>query len=144
MKSSKKRALFITLSVLILIIIAGIFFIENYDKNLLSNLLIPTALTSIIFSALGAFTFIYLIYQARLKGIKKIFKFNNYLVFVVILFSIFIINYLITFMPYGTLIFTLISFVLQIIIYGILIPYILLSIIIYLVLLFRNKLDRIK
>jgi hypothetical protein len=109
------------------------------SSDFLQNLLIPSALTSIFFSMIALITMIFLIFEIRENGVAKVFPFRGYLASISIVFIIFLINYFITLFPYGNLVLNLVSFVLQIMIYGVLLPYILVAQISYIVLLLRGN-----
>mgnify|MGYP001578597165 CR=1 FL=1 len=110
-----------------------------FDENLLANLFIPSAITSIIFSIVGIFVILLLIVKIKSKGPEKAFPFFNYVAAVGIIFVIFLINYFITLFPYGNMIVNVISFILQIMVYGVLLPYILVAQIDYIFLLFKGN-----
>jgi len=113
------------------------------NQDILQNLLVPSAITSIIFSIIGLITMSFLIIQIRSKSVHKVFPFKGYLTAISIVFVVFLINYFITFFPYGNFVLQAISFILQIIIYGILIPYILTAQISYIVLLLKGDIKGI-
>jgi len=108
------------------------------DPNLLSNLLIPSAVTSLLLSIIGLITIILLVIKIRSIGVAKTFPFKNYVISISIIFVIYIINYLITLFPYGNIAVVIINLVLQIMIYGILLPYILVAQIGYICLILRG------
>jgi hypothetical protein len=108
------------------------------DPDLLQNLLIPSAISSIVFSIIGLITMVFLIFQLKKGDAKRIFPFRGYLAAVSLVFIIFLINYFITLFPYGNLVLQIVSFILQIMIYGILLPYILVAQITYIVLLLKE------
>lgn len=108
------------------------------DPNLLTNLLIPSALTSIMLSIVGITTVFLLILRIRSIGLAKSFPFRSYLIAISIVFVIYAINYFVTFFPYGNIIVVLLTAFLQVVIYGILLPFILLAQIGYIILIFQG------
>jgi len=116
-------------------------FAVNY--NFFSNLLVPTAVTSIVFSALALLTTIFLITDIRKKGFGNTFPIRGYLVSLGILLTIFIINYYITLFPYGNIVLNVISFILQLMIYGVILPYIFIAQLSYIILLMKGEIKRV-
>jgi len=108
------------------------------NPELLSGLLIPSTLTSIVLSIIGLLTILYLVARIKSNGLGKSFPFKGYIASISIVVVIYVINYFVTLFPYGSLSFFLITTLLQIMIYGILLPYILIAQICYIILLLKG------
>jgi hypothetical protein len=117
-------------------------FTINY--NFFSNLLIPTAVTSIIFSALGIITTIFLITDIKKRGFGNTFPVRGYLISLIMLVTIFGVNYYITLFPYGNIVLNVVSFILQLMIYGVILPYLFIAQLSYIILLLRGEIKRVQ
>lgn len=149
-----KRERYASIAVLFLATVLSVYFLGRFllsvykvqsltgfainSRDLLSNLLVPTAVTSIVFSIIGLLTMAFLIFQIRARGIGRIFPFKGYIFAISIIFVIFFINYFITLFSYGNLVFNIVSFILQVMIYGVLLPYILVAQVSYIILLLKG------
>jgi hypothetical protein len=109
------------------------------ERNILSDLMIPSAITSIFLSMVGLIVILSLIIEAKIKGQEKTFPFSSYIAAVSIIFVIYGINYFITLFPYGSASLAVLVFIFQIMTYGILLPYILVAQIDYIILLLEGK-----
>lgn len=107
--------------------------------DLFSDLMIPATVASIVFSLFALATILYLIYRIRHKGVSDPFPFKAYIAAVVMVFVMYSISYFITLLPYGNLSVIVVTFILQIMVYGILLPYILVAHIFYIVLLLKGE-----
>ena len=133
-------------SLIVLVLIGNYFFADKVkvggmvigEQNLMSNLLIPSTITSIVLSVIGIVTIAYLVMLIRKKGIGRSFPFKGYVASISIVFVIYVINYFITLFPYGNFSLVFITIILQIMTYGILLPYILVAQICYILLLLRG------
>jgi len=108
-------------------------------EDLFTNIMIPATLASIVFSLFALATVLYLIYRIRHRGVNGSFPFKAYLAAVVMIFVMYAISYFVTLLPYGNLSVIVLTFILQIMVYGILLPYILVAHIFYIVLLLRGN-----
>jgi len=113
------------------------------SDNFFSNLLIPSGVSSIIFSVVALLIMMVLILNVKKKGVEKTFPFRNYVAAISMVFVIYLMNYFITLFPYGNLTLVILSLLLQIMIYGLLLPYILVAQISYIVILFRGHIEGI-
>jgi hypothetical protein len=112
--------------------------LQRTEPNLLSNLMIPSSLLSVIYPASGAGTVAFLLVKAKPAGIERMFPVRNYFLAIGMVFTTYLITYFITLFPYGYGAVRLISFVLKISIYAILLPYIFTAQICYLFLMRRG------
>lgn len=116
----------------------------SINYNFFSNLLVPSIITSISFSIISVFMIVLIISKIRKEGIEKIFRFKGFLLSLIILITIFLINYYITLFPYGTFFLSIISFFLQVLIYGIILPYVIFAQLVYVYLIVSGKINEIK
>jgi hypothetical protein len=139
----KRVAVGITTLVACVILLACLVFLvphlQKTEPNLFSNLIISAMPLSIALQVLGAATIAFLIVKAKRTGIKRTFPVRNYFLAISMVFTIYLINYYITLLPYGYFAVQLISFVLKISIYAILLPYIFTAQICYLFLMLRGE-----
>ena len=117
--------------------------LSQIEQNVLSGLFIPSIWISIVLTLIGVSTVYLLILKIKKEGLKKTFLLKNYILVVVMTLVLYFITRAITLFPYGNLIVGIITFLSQILIYGILIPYIFTSQITYLILLFKNDIKEI-
>lgn len=131
----KSKTLFFV-GIILILAIAGLA-IQNPVESL--NLLVPSALTSIILTLVAVSTIFFFSIKIVQKKTEKFFQIKKELVSIIIILLFWVMNKVLTFYPYGSLTTFALLILIQLIIYGILIPYILICVIHFTIQILKGK-----
>jgi hypothetical protein len=147
---NKNLILIYIAGIILVLTLLGLFIVDTFTRHyiadkalvvgsrIVSDFFIPTSVSSIVFSLVALTTIIFLAYTLKTKGTTHSFHYTSYITSIVVTIIIFLANYFVTFFPYGNMFFIIISFALQIIVYGILLPYLMMASLCYIYLIFKG------